>query len=121
MKTVLVVDDEFSIVETLAEILTWGGYGVATAGNGEQALERARAVRPALVLLDYMMPVKDGLQTLDELRGDPVLADVPVAMMTAAPQGLPSARRSWNALLIKPFDGDHLLRTVERLIGRPEP
>jgi CheY-like chemotaxis protein len=117
MKTILIVDDEFSIVETLVEILNFAGYGTATAANGRAGLEAARASRPALILLDYMMPVMDGLQMLARLRADPDLKEVPVVMMTAAPLGIPDAGRRWNALLIKPFDSDRLMRTVQRLLS----
>jgi two-component system response regulator VicR len=117
MKTVLIVDDEFSIAETLGEIISFAGYGIATAANGRAGLELARTVRPALVLLDYMMPVMDGLQMLTRLRADPDLRGTPVVMMTAAPRGLPEGARRWDALLIKPFDAEQLTRTIERLIG----
>jgi CheY-like chemotaxis protein len=118
MKTILIVDDEFSIVESLGEILSFGGYGICTAPNGRAGLEAARADRPALILLDYMMPVMDGLQFLARLRSDPDLQGVPVVMMTAAPMGIPGPRR-WDALLIKPFEAAQLTRIVEQLIGAP--
>jgi CheY-like chemotaxis protein len=117
MKRVLVVDDEFSIVETLGEVLEWEGYQIASAGNGQSGLEAARAAPPALILLDYMMPVMDGLQMLRALRADPALARVPVIMLTAAPLGIPEADRLWDALLLKPFEAAQLVRVIARLIG----
>lgn len=119
MKTILIVDDEFSIVETLGEILAWEGYGVITAPNGQAGLELARAQRPALILLDYMMPVVDGLQMLRALRADAGCDGVPVIMMTAAPMGIPADDRRWDALLLKPFEASQLVRAVQRLIGGP--
>ena len=119
MKTILIVDDEFSIVETLAEIIAFEGYAHATAANGQAALDEARAHKPALILLDYMMPVMDGLQVLQRLRVDPQLQDVPVIMMTAAPLGIPEGDKRWDALLLKPFDANHLVRAIRRLIGPP--
>lgn len=119
MKTILIVDDEFSIVETLAEILSYAGYAATSASNGRAGLEAARATRPALILLDYMMPVMDGLQMLARLRADPDLKEIPVVMMTAAPLGIPDTSRRWDALLIKPFDATQLARSIERLIGKP--
>jgi CheY-like chemotaxis protein len=118
-KTILIVDDEFSIVETLSEILTFSGYVAVTASNGRAGLEAAHEQRPALILLDFMMPVMDGLQTLTRLRADPDLRDVPVVMMTAAPMGIPKGRGGWNTLLIKPFEAGQLLETIRRLIGDP--
>jgi CheY-like chemotaxis protein len=117
MKTILIVDDEFSIVETLAEILAFAGFHTTTASNGRSGLEAARTARPALILLDYMMPVMDGLQMLEQLRADPELQGIPVVMMTAAPLGIPNRGRRWDALLIKPFDATRLTRIVELLIG----
>jgi CheY-like chemotaxis protein len=119
MKTILIVDDEFSIVETLSEILAFAGYAAVSAPNGRAGLEAARAHRPAVILLDYMMPVMDGLQMLARLRADPDLREIPVVMMTAAPLGIPDPTRRWDALLIKPFDAPRLTGTIDRLIGPP--
>jgi CheY-like chemotaxis protein len=119
MKTILIVDDEFSIVETLGEILSWEGYGFASASNGQAGLEQARAHKPALILLDYMMPVMDGVQMLGSLRSDPDLRDIPVIMMTAAPLGIPESEKRWDALLLKPFEAGHLVRAIHRLISGP--
>jgi CheY-like chemotaxis protein len=119
MKTVVIIDDEFSIVETLKEVLEWAGYKVVTAANGQAGLDVVHAERPALVLLDYMMPVMDGLQMLEKLRQHDGLAGTPVIMMTAAPLGIPNAQKRWDALLLKPFDAEQLTRAIRKLIGEP--
>jgi CheY-like chemotaxis protein len=119
MKPILIVDDELAIVETLVEILSWEGYSAMTASNGQMGLAQARATRPALILLDYMMPVMDGVQMLSVLRSDDLLAATPVAMMTAAPLGIPAVDKTWDALLLKPFESEELLRVIRRLIGPP--
>jgi CheY-like chemotaxis protein len=119
VKSILIVDDEFSIVETLGEIVSLEGYGFAGAANGKEALDRMRAHPPALLLLDYMMPVMDGLQLLDAVRADPALAPIPVVMMTAAPVSLPVTQRRWNEILLKPFDAGQLMRVIHGLIGPP--
>jgi len=101
--TILVVDDEFMIVETLAEILEWKGFRVLTASNGREALALLEREVPSVVLLDFMMPVMDGAEVLAEMRKRPALANLPVIVMTAAtrtPAGMPA---QWNALLAKPF------------------
>jgi two-component system chemotaxis response regulator CheY len=119
MKTILVVDDEFSIAETVAEVIAFAGYQTVCAANGRAGLDAARSARPALILLDYMMPVMDGLQMLARVRADPDLREIPVVMMTAAPLGIADASRRWDALLIKPFDATQLVRTIRKLIGDP--
>jgi CheY-like chemotaxis protein len=119
MKTILVVDDEFSIVETIAEIMSWEGYGVVTAAHGQAGLEKVREHKPALVLLDYMMPVMDGLQMLRAMRAEPAIAATPVIMMTAAPLGIAEDEKRWDKLLLKPFEAGELVRAVQRLIGGP--
>jgi CheY-like chemotaxis protein len=119
VKRILIVDDELSIVETLSEIVSLEGYDVASAANGMLALAEVRANRPALILLDYMMPVMDGVQLLQRLRADAELKSLPVIMMTAAPLGIPESEKRWDELLLKPFDVAELTRALHRLIGAP--
>jgi CheY-like chemotaxis protein len=119
VKTILIVDDEFSIVETLGEIVSLEGYAFAGAANGREAMAALQAQRPALVVLDYMMPLMDGLQVLAAIRADPALAALPVIIMTAAPLGIPAAKKRWDDLLLKPFDTAQLLRAIQDLIGPP--
>ncbi|HEY2745039.1 MAG TPA: response regulator [Polyangia bacterium] len=112
MALILVVDDESAIVETLAEVLRWKGHEVVTAANGELALEAIAGRTPSLVLLDYMMPVLDGLQTLQRLRADPAHATLPVILMSAAPEtSIPQAAR-WDRFLHKPFREPALLAAL---------
>jgi CheY-like chemotaxis protein len=82
---ILLVDDDPDIREALAETLEDHGFTVATASNGVDALRQLRRMRtrPALVLLDLMMPVMDGYGFLDERRKDPTLASIPVVVITA--------------------------------------
>jgi CheY-like chemotaxis protein/anti-sigma regulatory factor (Ser/Thr protein kinase) len=80
---VLVVDDDTEQVSLLQRALESRGFTVRTAADGTQALARAREQRPGLILLDLMMPVMDGFDTLTHLRRDPKTADVPVLVLTA--------------------------------------
>lgn len=114
-RTILVVDDEFSILETLVELLTWEGYDTMTAGDGEAAIVALEQRTPDLVLLDYMMPAMDGMRVLERMRADVRWATVPVVFMTAA--RLPQTEKRWSAVLNKPFETTKLLATVRRLIG----
>ena len=124
-RAVLIVDDEVAIVETLSEILSFAGYDVETACDGKEglaALER----RPATVLLDFMMPVMDGLQLLRVLRADARLGRLPVILMSAA--GLeavraaarvaPGADGPWDAYLAKPFEPPALFALLDELRNR---
>ncbi|HUK65936.1 MAG TPA: response regulator [Anaeromyxobacteraceae bacterium] len=83
-RSVLVVDDDRDIRETLQEVLELEGYEVTTARNGLEALARMRAERPAIVLLDLFMPVMDGLEFRRRQLEEAELAEVPVVVVSAA-------------------------------------
>jgi CheY-like chemotaxis protein len=115
---VLVVDDEYSIVETLAEVLAWEGYEVLTASNGAQALEVMRARPVGVVLLDVMMPILGGPEVVDAMRTDPELRAVPVVLMTAAPSALVGIAIDSITVLRKPFQVNGLLSALREAAGR---
>jgi CheY-like chemotaxis protein len=117
-QTILIVDDEFSIAETLGEILAWDGYRILMAPNGQAALSELERAQPSLVILDYMMPVMDGLELLRIMRQRPTLARIPVILMTAARLALPAEEQQFDALLRKPFEIEAVLRLVRALLGR---
>jgi len=119
--TILIVDDEYSLVESLADILGMEGYATLSARNGRQALELLERTRPTLLLLDFMMPVMDGIQLLEAMDKKGLLAQIPVILMTAAPMGLPKENRKWTALLIKPFELDELISLVRRVLDTHRP
>jgi CheY-like chemotaxis protein len=114
VKTILVVDDEYSIVETVCEILTWEGYRCVKAADGLAGLAMLAQERPALVLLDYMMPLMDGLQMLQAMKQDPEYSRIPVVLMTAAPMRIAREAQLWDALLRKPFGLQQLMTAVQR-------
>jgi CheY-like chemotaxis protein len=118
MGPILIVDDEFGIVEAIRDFLQDEGYRTVIALNGRQALELMGVERPALVLLDYMMPVMNGGELLEKMRGKPELSTIPVVLMSASPprawQGLPA-----TALLLKPFGLDELIAAVRQAVGEP--
>jgi CheY-like chemotaxis protein len=118
MGPILIVDDEFGIVEAVRDLLSDEGYRTAIALNGREALARMAEERPALVLLDYMMPVMNGPSVIEAMKRDAALGEVPVVMMSA------STPDRWRhlvcaAFLPKPFTLDQLLTTVQRLAGPP--
>jgi CheY-like chemotaxis protein len=119
MKTIVVVDDEVGIAETLAAVLGDEGYRVLLAVNGRQALEVVRAAnpRPDLILLDYMMPLMNGAETYAALQSDPALASIPVVMMSAVAPAVVRAQLGKDSFLEKPFELDQLLALIDRRTG----
>jgi CheY-like chemotaxis protein/signal transduction histidine kinase len=112
-RTVLVVDDDYDLRETMRDVLEDEGYIVETASNGQEALDCLRdGNSPEVVVLDLMMPVMDGWHFLDELKREPALADIPVVVMSASQEGL----RGLGAkeFLSKPLDYHKLVATVDR-------
>jgi DNA-binding response OmpR family regulator len=79
-QTILVVDDEPSILDVVGAYLEREGFAVATATDGPAALVAARCVRPGLVVLDLMLPGLDGIEVCRRLRAE---SDVPIIMLTA--------------------------------------
>jgi CheY-like chemotaxis protein len=112
-KTVLVVDDDRDIRETLQEVLEMEGYAVTTARNGAEALTQARAERPSMILLDLFMPVMDGVEFRQRQLADPELADIPVVVVSAA-AGLEARVASLGVAghLEKPLKIDRLFEVV---------
>lgn len=117
MKTILVVDDEYDLLQTICATLELGGYHPVSAGNGRKALEIIGQEKPDLVLTDVMMPYMSGYDLVDAIRELPEGKDLPMVLMSAIdpaqhPQG------EWDHVLAKPFTLDKLLSTVEDLIGK---
>jgi CheY-like chemotaxis protein len=115
VKTILLVDDEYAIVEVLAHLLEEEGYAVLTASNGREALGRAVEKTPDLVITDQMMPVMSGTELLRALQKHRALRGVPVILITSAAK--PRLRElRWADFLAKPFEFDELLRVVRRAL-----
>jgi CheY-like chemotaxis protein len=111
--TVLVVDDEADVRESLAEALRDEGYGVEVAANGREAMALVGTLaRPCLVILDLIMPVMSGQAVYAAMQADAALADIPILVCTSDASRAPA-----GALLMKkPFKLSRLLTTVEGLL-----
>ncbi len=109
MAAVLVVDDEIDIREAVAEVLADEGYEVYAAGDGAEALRKARDVHPSLVLLDLMMPGMNGWEFRAAQATDPELKRIPVVVLSALGKvaGFEAA-----GFIQKPFELDELLSAV---------
>jgi two-component system, OmpR family, alkaline phosphatase synthesis response regulator PhoP len=117
---VLLVDDEPNIRETVSFILEMEGFRVETAGDGEDGLAKIRDLRPPVVLLDAMMPKRDGFDVCRTVKADPGLAGVTVVMLTALGQQADRDKgRAAGAdfYVTKPFDEEELLALLRRLTG----
>jgi putative two-component system response regulator len=116
---VIVVDDEPSIREICADVLSSEGYQVSTAKNGQEAVDIMAQEPIDLVLMDIMMPVMDGLSACKAIKADERTRDVPVVIMSAAHnlrERVSEVHCIAEAVVPKPFDFDQLLETVGRLI-----
>jgi DNA-binding response OmpR family regulator len=116
MKTILVVDDEFGIADTLSSVLTDEGYRVMVAMNGEEGLARMGEVKPDLVIVDFMMPVKSGPDMVREMKASAELAGVPIILMSAVSESMVREECEFTAFLRKPFDIDKLLATIASIL-----
>ena len=118
MATVLVVDDEFGIVDVLETILTDEGYRVLTACNGKQGLVRLSEEKPDVILSDFMMPILGGGEMLRAMAADPDYQRIPVIMMSSLGEDVIAERcKGYAAFLHKPFRVAAVLGTVARVLG----
>lgn len=82
MKTILIVEDEPSFVMTLQDNLVAEGYTVDLAKNGDEAMEHITKMRPNLILLDLLMPKKDGFYVLEQVKKNPELKQIPIIVLS---------------------------------------
>ena len=112
----LVVDDDPSIRDLLAEELRYSGYSVITARNGSEALDRLHVMMPDVIVLDLMMPVMNGWAFLEHLRDPAGRQSVPIIAVSAdgdLPPGYEA--RGVTAFLRKPFDLNELANCTAQL------
>jgi CheY-like chemotaxis protein len=111
-RTVLVVDDEADIRDSLKEALVDEGYQVEVAANGRQALDMLpQLARPCAVILDIIMPIMSGVEFYAAMRAIPGLSDIPVVVSTSDPSRAPSG----VLIMRKPINLGRLLTTVDAL------
>jgi CheY-like chemotaxis protein len=118
---VLVVEDDPSVRGLLQTLLVAEGYDVATASDGLAGLVKASSHKPAVILLDLMMPDLGGIRVLEELRADPALEHVPVIVVTGKVDAVPAlaAELGEDSVFAKPFGVAELLQRVAEVTGGP--
>jgi len=123
---ILLVDDDVDFVESMKTILESKPYEVVVAYEGDEGLRKAREEMPDLILLDIIMPIKDGFTAAEQLKKDPQLSKIPTVMLTSF-----SARRGETTIPVsrgytldaedyidKPISPQELLTTVEKYLKR---
>ena len=119
-KKVLIADDEPNIVTSLEFLMEVNGYDVSVARNGDEALEKVRAEQPDLVLLDVMMPLRNGFEVCQKIREGMLSAHVKILMLTAKGRDIEVEKgRTVGAddYITKPFSTQELVERVRRLLG----
>lgn len=119
-KHILIVDDEPSLRALVRVNLEVDGFEVSEAVDGVDAMKMLEGMRPDLVLLDIMMPGKDGIEVLEDLAADSELSTIPVILLTA--KGEQEDLEKGAALgarghITKPFDPEQMVRTVKAALG----
>jgi len=121
MPTILLIDDDSDFIEATCAVLESVPYKVQVAYTGDEGLINARESPPDLIILDVIMPVEDGFETLAKLRSDPALAHIPVMMLTSLSNGLDMAPKGNPEIKVedyldKPVRPAKLLRRIENLL-----
>jgi len=125
-KTILIIEDEPDVTTYLSTILEDNGYGIETASDGLEAMRKIRSSKPDLISLDISLPAKTGVNIYCELKEDPLLASIPVVMVTGIQQDFENFIHSQKKLpppdgfISKPFAVNELLSVIARLLTKEQ-
>jgi CheY-like chemotaxis protein len=121
---ILIAEDERDIRDLVAFSLRYGGFEVVEAGNGQEAVEQAVAVKPDLILMDVRMPKMTGYEACKQLKSMPDLKHIPVIFLSAKgqeaeiQQGLDAGAEEY---ILKPFAPEDLVNRVRDILKRVKP
>ena len=122
MQTILLIDDDYALVDNLKELLQDEGYRVVSAGNGREGVKRALEEAPDLVLTDFMMPIANGRELVLALRAMPEFRSTRIVMMSASLKAVALSDGNGgtldvSAFLAKPLSWEAVLAVVTKLLG----
>jgi DNA-binding response OmpR family regulator len=121
-KKILIADDEQNIVISLEFLMNREGFTVCIAADGQEAIDKVRSETPDLVLLDIMMPRKNGYEVCQEIRSDPQLQGTRILMLTAKGREMEVTKglaMGADAYMTKPFSTRELVTRVKSLLDLP--
>jgi CheY-like chemotaxis protein len=119
MATILVVDDVQTDRELIGKVVSTAGHHPEYASDGDEAVQKARSILPALILLDVVMPKQDGFATCRNLKKDPLTDKIPVVLVT---QKNTETDRFWGekqgaaAFISKPFSPDEMATVIKKFV-----
>jgi two-component system alkaline phosphatase synthesis response regulator PhoP len=124
MAKILVVDDEPDMVEMIKAVLEGAAHQVIAAYNGQEGIEKAKSEKPDAIIMDIMMPVKDGFVACKELKGDPACRNIPVLILTAVSEHFADSRYAKSMgleldaedYIDKPIDPKVLVARLQKLL-----
>ncbi len=117
---VLIAEDEEDVRDVMELFLESQGYEVETAYDGLDALDRVKTWKPDVVLMDIMMPVKDGIEVCREVKADPDTRDIPIIMVSAAGKREKEGEArdaGASAYILKPYEPSQLVEMIEKCVG----
>jgi DNA-binding response OmpR family regulator len=119
-RTILIIDDEQEFIDMISMRLEASGYEVAGANDGQEGFEKAQNIDPGLILLDIMMPVMDGFDTLKKLKREDGTKLIPVIMLTARGESssiFKAQNLGASDFLMKPCETEELFEIVRKYVG----
>lgn len=126
MAKILVVDDEPDMVEMIKAALESAHHQVVAAYNGQEGIDKAKKEKPDAIILDIMMPVKDGFVACKEMKEDPLLKNIPILVLTAVSEHFAHTRYAKSMgleldaedYIDKPIDPKVLLARLDKLLKK---
>ncbi len=122
-KNILVIDDESDLLEIMQILLQEKGYSVQVAGSAEEGIKKAKEFIPSVILLDLMMPGVDGFEVCRQLKSQTITSKIPIVALTALGEEEATKRAmkmGFAGYVVKPFDGEILLTSLQEALAKQE-